>query len=488
MTRIIRSFPRLGRKQLLVPGLAIAVMACPARQVFSTSAEIGIPAPTTGIFPVVDTGQLACYDDMHEIDCPSDGQPFHGQDAQYVANQPSFTLSDDGLTVTDNVTGLTWQRSPDTNNDGQINIYDKLTWDEAQLYPAILNAEQFAGYGDWRLPSIKELYSLIDFSGTDPSMCQTEEDCPGLKPFIDDDYFDFAYGDIDNGERLIDVQYASDTLYVSTVEEELLFGVNFADGRIKGYGLRIMNQDKTFCVICVRGNTGYGVNDFVDNGDGTVTDHASGLMWQQSDSGQGLIWEDALDYAENLTHAGYDDWRLPNAKELQCILDYTRSPDTTNSAAIDPVFEVTEINNEENVLDYPYYWAGTTHVQYPNHGGWGAYMAFGRGLGFMMGQWRDVHGAGCQRSDPKFGDPDDYPYGHGPQGDAVRIYNFVRCVREAAACPEDVNFDGEVNVDDLFTVLSAWGQCGECDEDLNSDGVVDIDDIFAVLGAWGPCD
>jgi len=41
----------------------------------------------------------------------------------------------------------------------------------------------------------------------------------------------------------------------------------------------------------------------------------------------------------------------------------------------------------------------------------------------------DVHGAGAQRSDPKVGNPDDYPYGHGPQGDVIRIYNFVRCVR-----------------------------------------------------------
>lgn len=41
----------------------------------------------------------------------------------------------------------------------------------------------------------------------------------------------------------------------------------------------------------------------------------------------------------------------------------------------------------------------------------------------------DVHGAGAQRSDPKTGDPDNYPYGHGPQGDVIRIYNYVRLVR-----------------------------------------------------------
>jgi hypothetical protein len=41
----------------------------------------------------------------------------------------------------------------------------------------------------------------------------------------------------------------------------------------------------------------------------------------------------------------------------------------------------------------------------------------------------DVHGAGAQRSDPKTGDASDYPQGHGPQGDVIRINNYVRCVR-----------------------------------------------------------
>ena len=43
--------------------------------------------------------------------------------------------------------------------------------------------------------------------------------------------------------------------------------------------------------------------------------------------------------------------------------------------------------------------------------------------------WIDVHGAGAHRSDPKAGDPAEYSEGHGPQGDAIRIYNYVRLVR-----------------------------------------------------------
>jgi hypothetical protein len=397
----------------------------------NSSADNSSGGQSAGSFAVVDTSQNVCYDDVSVIACPTEGEAFHGQDAQYAGHAPSYTVSSDGLTVYDNNSGLTWQRSPDTDRDGDIDAADKFTWAELQAYPAALNAESFGGYDDWRLPTIKELYSLIDFRGTDPHV--EGDDTTGLVPFIDTNYFAFAYGDTSAGERIIDSQYASRTLYVSTVDGELLFGVNFADGRIKGYGLMHPGGgEKTFLVICVRGKADHGVNDFVDNGDGTITDLATGLMWQQADSGAGLNWKDALAYAENLTLAGHDDWRLPNAKELQSIVDYTRSPDTTSSAAIDPLFHVTPITNEEGAADYPYYWTGTTHASYPDHGDTAAYVAFGRGLGYMNGEWRDVHGAGCQRSDPKAGDPADFPFGRGPQGDAIRIFNYVRCVRNAS--------------------------------------------------------
>jgi hypothetical protein len=215
---------------------------------------------------------------------------------------------------------------------------------------------------------------------------------------------------------------------------QLLFGVNFADGRIKGYGLSMGGMgDKTFFVQCVRGNTDYGVNDFVDNGDGTISDLATGLMWTRDDSGEGMNWEEALAWvqARNAeSHLGYDDWHLPNVKELQSIVDYTRSPATTGPAAIDPMFNATGITNEAGDTDFAFYWSGTTHANAMG-GQSGAYVAFGRSLGYMNGAWLDVHGAGSQRSDPKSGDPADWPTGHGPQGDAIRIVNFVRLVRGA---------------------------------------------------------
>lgn len=384
-------------------------------------------------FPIVDSGQTACYDSNGmEIACSAAGT-LSGQDAQHNGNQPSYT-NNGNSTITDNITGLMWQQSPDLNGDGSIDTSDKLTYEVAVSYCENLT---LAGHTDWWLPDIKQLYSLIDFSGTDPSGINGA-DTSNLVPFIDTNYFAFGYGDTAAGERIIDAQFASSTLYVSTAYGQSLFGVNLADGRIKGYGLSGPGgnaQEKTFYVLCARGNASYGQNNFIDNGDGTITDHATGMMWAQNDSGTGLNWEAALAWVQqqnDATYLGYSDWRLPNAKELQSIVDYTRSPDTSGSAAIDPVFSATSIINELGTTDYPAYWSSTTHANMSQAPGRSAaYITFGRGMGYMNGSWIDVHGAGAQRSDPKTGDPSEFETGRGSQGDAIRIYNYVRLVRDA---------------------------------------------------------
>jgi hypothetical protein len=173
-----------------------------------------------------------------------------------------------------------------------------------------------------------------------------------------------------------------------------------------------------------------------DDGDGTITDRATGLMWSKADSGQGLNWEQALAYAASVTLAGHTDWRLPNAKELQSLVDYTRAPAVTQSPAIDPLFQTSQLSDGE----YPFFWSSTTHLDGPpdRQGDAAVYVMFGRGLGWMQfppgrGEFRllDVHGAGAQRSDPKAGDPARFPHGRGPQGDVIRISNYVRVVRGA---------------------------------------------------------
>jgi predicted outer membrane repeat protein len=409
-----------------------AAAAAPAIEVAGETVEFNAVALS---YSVVDTGQTEFYNNTGTIGAPAAGSAFYGQDAQFTGNAPSYTLSVDGLTVYDNVTDLTWTQSPDFDNDGDIDADDKFSFAEAGAYVSVLNAANFGGYDDWRLPSIKEVYSLIDFSGEDPSGYDGT-DTSGLVPFIDTDYFDFGYGDTSAGERIIDAQMASSTLYVGNTANDggaTMFGVNFADGRIKGYGLTLFGSDKTFYAYYVRGNTAYGENDFSNNGDGTITDAATGLMWSQDDSGAGMNWQDALAWvqqknAEN--YLGHSDWRMPDVKELQSIVDYSRSPQTTNSPAIDAMFNTTSITIEDGSSDYAHFWSGTTHANWQGGGQTASYVNFGESMGYMGG-WVDVHGAGAQRSDPKDGDPADYPTGRGPQGDAIRIFNFVRLVRDA---------------------------------------------------------
>ncbi|MHB8899508.1 MAG: Lcl C-terminal domain-containing protein, partial [Thermoguttaceae bacterium] len=275
-----------------------------------------------------------------------------------------------------------------------------------------------------------------------------------LKAFIDTRFFDFAYGDADKGERIIDSQMATSTRYAGTTMggNQTMFGVNFADGRIKGYPIGRTGprsgRTKTYYVFYVRGNASYGRNDFDDNGDGTITDRATGLVWAKVDSGSlkagskqdgRMNWEEALRWCEELEYAGRSDWRLPSAKELQSLVDYTRCPDATGSAAIDPLFQATEIRDAAGQVNWPFYWTSTTH-QRMGDGEAAVYVAFGRSQGWMpdaAGEYRllDVHGAGSQRSDPKAGDPAEFPRGRGPQGDVVAIYNMVRPVRGGVAEP-----------------------------------------------------
>jgi len=342
------------------------------------------------------------------------------------------------LTVYDKVTGLTWTKSPDWNADSKINEEDKFTFSDFLKYIDKLNKENYGGYNDWRVPTIKELYSLIDFRGTDP--VRFYENSDALIPFINTKYFDFGFGDIEAGRRIIDAQYWSGTEYVSTTMHNFptTFGVNFADGRIKGYGRPEYGERKHMQYArFVRGNSSYGNNDFIDNNDGTIIDKATGLMWSKNDNGKGINWKDALAWVQKMNkknYLGHNDWRLPNAKELQSIVDYTRSPSTSNSAAINPVFNITKIKNEAGQDDYPFFWTGTTHLRADGSASRAAYISFGRGIGSMdRGRTAiDVHGAGCQRSDPKSDPHNRMPeLGHGPQGDAQRVYNYVRLVRNA---------------------------------------------------------
>jgi hypothetical protein len=433
----------LSKLSLLLSILIIIVIYLQGCEKTSTSKDetsVGKVCSTTTIginnlpnitgYPIVGTKQTNFYNNYSEITAPSTGSAFYGQNATYQGNIPLYVDNGDG-TVTDMVTGLMWQQSPDNNCDGIINYDDKVSYSAAVAGAA---GYRLGGHSDWRLPTIKELYSLIEFNGLDPNVQATSSS--GLTPFIDTTFFKFGYGDVAAGDRIIDGNFVSSTKVVSKTcgeSVDAVFGVNFADGRIKGYPIVFPGKLTTnlFYFRYVRGNTNYGKNNFANNGNGTISDNATGLMWMQNDNAQATSWENALSFAENFEFAGHSDWRLPTSKELQSIVDYSRSPKTTNSPAINPVFNCTKITNEAGNEDYPFFWTGTTHASMMGGGAAAAYICFGRGMGYMteFGGWSDVHGAGCQRSDPKTGNASEYPTGHGPQGDAIRTHNYVRLVR-----------------------------------------------------------
>ena len=303
-------------------GSAVVITGCSSLNQKTTTTEQN-EEPTVH-FVVTDTEQNTFYDNEgNVIDAPAEGEALYGQDAQYEGIAPSYTDNGDG-TVTDNNTGLMWQQTP---HDG------KLSYKEAVEYVENLN---LGGYTDWRLPTMKESFSLASFNGH-----LDAQNMENSVPYIDTDYFDFTY----------DEQKAyTGSYWTSTVEDiwddanlssgdfnyaEKNYGFNWADGHLKSYadGYNVDGTESGFSipagVRAVRGEEGvYGVNDFQDNGDGTVSDNATNLMWTASTDSVARNWEDTLSWVQEMNdenYLGHNDWRLPNAKELHSIVQYGKS-------------------------------------------------------------------------------------------------------------------------------------------------------------------
>jgi hypothetical protein len=273
--------------------------------------------------PVPDTGQTKCYDGVQEIPCPLPGEPFYGQDANYTTNPHSYTKLDakgndlpdsasSWVMVRDNVTGLIWENKTD---DGSIHDKDNVySWGNApDAFIAKLNVRRFGGFHDWRLPTIKELSTLVDSSICSPSI-------------------DLLYFSNTQSSR-----YWSSTIapFGWYVWNQYAWNIIFDCG-----SMGFTYTSENYYVRAVRdGQSGSFDNTFIDNGDGTITDTNSGLMWEQS----GLTaasWTGALSYCDSLNLGGHNDWRLPDRNELQSLVDATQGylvidttffPDTQDS-------------------------------------------------------------------------------------------------------------------------------------------------------------
>jgi len=273
-----------------------------------------------------DTGQTKCYDNTGEIACPQSGQEFHGQDAQYTINQPSYTKLDtagnplpytttEWAMVRDDVTGLIWEvkQTKDENTDysnphDADNIY---TWYDSnsetnggdagtegdgtntENFINELNSAGFGGYSDWRMPTREELRSIVDYGRFNPSV-----------------HTDWFPNTVASG-------YWSSTTgaYSSSDAERVYF-----TGGSSSYS----SKSNSYSARAVRGRQSVSFDNLIINGDGTATDTSTGLIWQQTTAPEKMIWQSALSYCENLTLGGYNDWRLPTIKELASIVDLSR--------------------------------------------------------------------------------------------------------------------------------------------------------------------
>ena len=375
-------------------------------------------------FKVSDSLQALCYNDAGDaITCPSSGN-FSGQDAQYATLIPSYAVCES--VVLDNNTGLMWEQE---HHDTRLSYSDACTYcDELDL----------GGYTDWRIPSIRELFSINQANGN-----QNEDGAWYLEKTI----FDLDYPtDIDlTGTHSLSMMGQTWSSTSRPDNTDINYFYNFLDGHIKSNFNNSPNA--TLFYRCVRGDaTTFATTSYKDNGDETITDNNTGIIWQKANGMQSAgdyqyTWVEALDYCESLELAGETDWKLPDINELQSIVNYEISTADYNSThkMIDSIFTFT-LPSGKNLTDNPttsppdgnaiapFFWSGTTHGDAKS---FASYMCFGpcwaveefAGTGTF-----DAHGPGAQRADPK-SEPGVWPVSIGDQKDVVQVNNFVRCNR-----------------------------------------------------------
>ena len=126
---------------------------------------------------------------------------------------------------------------------------------------------------------------------------------------------------------------------------------------------------KFIILVCLFTLSSAGVSfaGFEDNGNGTVTDTSTKLVWQKETHPEAMYWQAALKHCEDLPLAGLH-WRLPDINELQSLVDYTKV-----DPAIDEVFS-DDVKGTDHY--YYWYWSSTTNETYPYYA-WYVYFTDG---------------------------------------------------------------------------------------------------------------
>ncbi len=268
-----------------------------------------------------------------------------GEDHDYTRNPMSFTISEDDQIVIDNNTGLMWERhlnwqwektTPPQGKERPQDVFyyvdgepRRRPYHEGVQYCKNL---ELGGYDDWRMPSMKEGHTIAHYAAA--------------RPAIDMHYFLDVYPGLDGyGDRGKGGMWGGP---LAPDHPNSAWHLGFIDGHFMGYP---RGGYKTTRCVRAENNGAYYYPHFTDNGDGTVTDSVSGLMWLQKTDGKKRDWEASIQACEALEFAGFDDWKLPHNKELTSLVDLDRQ-----KPAIDTEFFPD--------TDYKaYYWSRTPETR-----------------------------------------------------------------------------------------------------------------------------
>ena len=243
-------------------------------------------------------------------------------DGYYTKGVPRhYTRSND--VVTDLSTNLMWQDQ---------NISTSLNLNEGASYCQGL---ELNSYTDWRLPTIQELLSLIDYS----------REYLLLDPIIKYNFY------VSEGH------YMSSTRYSATGPHgDSNWYINFYSGLKDIDSIRY--DQVVRCVRNIEVNLENTPTYIRENG--VVYDSSTAKSWQ--DDGDinsiSLTWLESLNYCHALQLNGKSDWRLPNMNELHSIVDYKNQNRGTVPQAIDPIF----LTGRESK-----FWSSTTSADYDHN-------------------------------------------------------------------------------------------------------------------------
>ena len=215
-------------------------------------------------------------------------------------SNPRFVDNGDG-TVTDRATHLMWMQ-----RDSRLELNRLVSWLGGQEFAREKNAARFAGHQDWRFPTASEARELFDSeaSNADWEGCEIH-----LDPVFPKGCGHTTWTSETRGAKsVMGYDYRADYEYWLAKEND-----GFPSSVRLVRDIRIVQKKEP---------------EFVDNGDGTISDFQTGLMWKKSDSyldlDKWVSWAEAKTYCQdlnNLEFAGYNDWKMPTRKEAMSIYD-----------------------------------------------------------------------------------------------------------------------------------------------------------------------